>query len=133
MRSIRRDVDVDVSARRFSIGLFFACALVASCSRTRRAAPYGATPTPVFTAVPPLPPGDPKLPRWENECLGEPRSPYHDWIDVLVITPDNLCFKDKRRHSRRIVFDAECESAGPSMCGTAIQCPAAGTPLGPGC
>jgi len=113
--------------------LLIACAVVASCSRPRRPPPFRAPPTPVFTAVPPLPPGDPRLPRWEDECLGEPRSRYHDWIDVLVITPDNHCFKDKRRLSRPIVFDAACEAAGPRMCGTAIQCPAPGTSLGPAC
>ena len=81
--------------------------------------------------MPPLPRGDPKLPRWEDQCLGEPRSRYRDWVDVLVITPDYRCFKDKRRGSRQIVFDDACMSKGPSMCGQPIQCPPAGAYLVP--
>jgi hypothetical protein len=98
-----------------------------SCSRHSSSPPdAGAL---VFTAVPPLPAGDPKLPRWEEQCMGEPRSRYTDWVDVLVVTPDHRCFKDKRRASPQVVLDTECLS--DARCGVPIQCPPAGAPLVP--
>jgi hypothetical protein len=103
--------------------------MLVSCGRLRRPTPDAGAPPPpvVFIAVPPLPVGDPTLPEWRNLCLGEPRSRYTDWVDVLVITPDHRCFKDKRRASPQIVFDDACNPS--TDCGRPIQCPAAGAPL----
>ena len=130
-----------MTARRLA-----ALLLLTACSRSSRHADAGAPavaspiapPGPLgapiaLTAVPALPPGSPADPTWDNLCIGNPRSRYMDWGDVLVVTPGGRCFKDKRRSSPRIVLDVRCGNAGELPCGRAIQCPPPGSPLRNAC